>query len=120
MCVCVCVCVCVFGVWICLLATDVIRAGEGPESAKNACGSIIAKNVRNETGIRLWIDRQHETCMKSQRNRAILCLDPGFNTAPANKSWCKASCDALYGAKETNYRRKRDLFDTIIEGKETY
>jgi len=103
-----------------LLAKDVIRAGEGPESAKNARGSILAKNVRHETGIRLWIDRQHQTSMKSQRNRAILCLDPRFNTAPANQSWCKASCDALCGATETDYRRKKDLFDTILEGKETY
>ena len=103
-----------------MLAKDVIRAGEGPESAKNARGSILAKNVRHETGIRLWIDRQHQTSMKSQRNRAILCLDLRFNTAPANQSWCKASCDALCGATETDYRRKKDLFDTILEGKETY
>jgi len=64
-CVCVCVCVCL----IRILVTDVIGAGQGPESAKNACGSVIAKTVRCETGIRLLIDRQqHEQSMKSQRN----------------------------------------------------
>jgi hypothetical protein len=68
-CVCRCVCVCVCVCLIRILVTDVIGAGQGPESAKNACGSVIAKTVRCETGIRLWIDRQqHEQSMKSQRN----------------------------------------------------